>query len=184
MVDTIRCLSWDDLQHPQFYEKLLMSFNQMFDHIDLSHAPERPPVQPHPVHPAPHQREHDQLSSLAHRPSARENGKRPAQPYNDHGEGPSAGHSISNPETTTQQSLTAAQYGYYSNDGQYSTHNTYTTSPTEGRIPPRVPSPRTLSHGPYPVSTPDVPELGVNRAATDRVGGFRKTKRFSWRRGS
>lgn len=184
MVDTIRCLSWDDLQHPQFYEKLLMSFNQKLDHVHLTNAAERPPLQPNPVHPPAHVREHDQISSWARDLLGRDNNNTRVHATHGHGEGPSTGHSISNPETTTQQSLAAAQYDYYANEGQYLGHNNYTTLQDQGQMPPRVPSPRTLSYDAYPIRTPDVPELGVNRASTDAIAEAQKKKRFTWGRRS
>lgn len=144
MVDTLRCLSFDDLTE-DFYEKLLMgSFNKRLDHAE------------HHRSTSNEANEHVTIQQ-AFRPARNSTLVPSASPFEtsrgdangSFGEGPSTG------------------YGPFPQDWQRPSHN-YTLASTQGQVPPRVPSPRSSTFGPN-VPPPQLMSR-ANRSATDAIG--------------
>ena len=175
MVDTVRCLSYEDLTE-DFYEKLLMgAINKKLDH--LPHQSHTQNIRNEDDPPALQPRQHEQGLGLNtrdsfpaypsyHRPHEADNGRYQAQPNRDPGQGPSSGHSLSDPEITTRRSIGQSLSQPVDAD-RYGSHN-YTPSSIIGKDqPPRIPSPRVSS---FPAGQPPVPNVSLLRSSTEQVG--------------
>lgn len=148
MVDTIRCLSVDDLTE-EFYEKLLMgSFNKRLDHAEHRRSTSNEANQ-------------RATTPLAFRQARNSTSVPSASPFEtfrgdangSFGEGPST------------------SYGLFPQDWQRLSDN-YTSASPQGQVPPRVPSPRSST---FQANEPPPQMISrANRSATDAVGKTRK----------